>query len=228
MIVKRFRHFALLSVLLPGLHAMAAGSPATFEHPEDALLPRIKFPELRGDATGRILCTSYVERSGKIDKTGCFLNQPSDQVFVKAVVEGARKARMTPASVNGRPFAVYVQYIVEFSKKGDDEIIIIHNHPGVTENVEVYGVDHIGAQRGQTKEPWMNECPKRVRFAVWARAHVAETGEPSSISLTRAEGAAITERCEDAIIETLQQSTFVPAYADGEPVPSTYVEPFGN
>jgi len=37
-----------------------------------------------------------------------------------------------------------------------------------------------------------------------------------------------TEPCQDAIKKTILDSQYTPAYADGEPVPSTYVEIFTN
>ena len=63
---------------------------------------------------------------------------------------------------------------------------------------------------------------------VLAKAHVSEEGKQGSISVEPVHGAAATERCLQAIIDTLNESRFTPAMADGEPVPSTFVEPFGS
>lgn len=203
--------------------------PASFDHPEDSLVSRIEFPELRGDSTAVIRCAVQVSRSGKMEDNGCYVNEAGDETFIKAINEAARKARLVPAMANGQPLRVYVQYQVEFRKEGDEETVTIYNHPGVEENVKAYGVNHIAAQRALgDDEPWQKICPSRNRFAVLVRAHVAWDGRPSSVSFTPGNAMPITSRCEDAIRQTVLNSVFTPAFADGEPVPSTFVEPFGS
>lgn len=218
----------LAGTLLAGGHAAAERLPATFDHEEAALAGRIEFPSLVGDASATVRCAARVTRSGKMEDNGCYANEPGDRAFVPQINAAAKKARLNPASFDGRKREVYVQYRVAFVKKGDDETVTIYNNPGLTENIEAYGEDHVAAQRAITGEDWQKVCPKRTRYLVWAKAHVAETGEQSSLSLLPGEGVPLTRECRDAIIATLQESQFTPAYADGEPVPSSFIEPFGN
>ena len=78
------------------------------------------------------------------------------------------------------------------------------------------------------KEAWQKSCPQQNRFVVMARANVDWDGNPSAVSITHLDGIPITQKCEDAIRNAVLDSRFIPAFADGEPVPSTFVEPFGN
>ncbi len=219
---------ALAVALLPAGHAAGQRLPATFDHEEAALGARIEFPSLVGDASATVRCAARVSPSGKMEDNGCYAIEPGDQAFVPQINQAAKKARLNPASFDGRKREVYVQYRVAFAKKGDVETITIYNNPGLVENIEAYGEDHIAAQRGITDESWQKVCPKRTRYLVWAKAHVAASGEQSSISLVPGEGVPLTRECRDAIIATLEQSQFTPAFADGEPVPSSFIEPFGN
>lgn len=217
---------ALFGLCLPAVGAERV--PATFDHDEAALASLIEFPELRGDARATLRCAAKVTDSGKLKDNGCFAEQPSDQAFLPGINKAAKKARMNPARFGGKGRDVYVQYRVGFVREGDENTIVIYNNPGLLENIEAYGEDHIAPQRALTDESWQKECPRRMRFLVWAKAHVAETGEQSSISLLPGDSPPITERCSKAIVATLEKSSFTPAYADGEPVPSSFIEPFGN
>lgn len=230
---KRVRSIrrALLLALLSFSATLAHGAdllPARFDHPEHSLVGLIEFPELRGDASARLNCASQVSRAGRMQETGCYLNTAGDEVYVAAIAKAARKARMTPAIRDGEPFAVYVQFQVEFVKAGDDESIRILNNPGLKENIDAYGEDHIAAQRGLAVDAFSRVCPRRVKYLVWAKAHVAADGEHSNYSVLPGSGAPITEKCRDGIVETLRNSVFTPAFADGEAVPSSFIEPFGN
>jgi hypothetical protein len=195
---------------------------------EDSLAKRIEFPELRGDTTAMIRCAARVQGNGKMKDNGCASTTPSDQVFIAPINKAARKARLTPAVAEERNPEVYFQYRVEFIKKGDDQIVKVYPNPGVQENVEAYGADHVAPQRAIGKEEWQDVCPARAQFLVWLKAHVAEDGTPSNLSLTHGGGLKPPPRCEEAILSSAGTSLFFPALADGEPVPSTYVEPYGN
>ena len=223
-----------LSILLCVLSLIAAESvlaerqPARVGSGKDSLGARIEFPELKGDATATVRCAAQVERGGDMEKNGCYNEGPSDQLFIPAITKAARKAEMQPASLDGRSVEVYFQYRVRFEKKGDETTVTVLENPGVTENVEAYGEDHVAAQRAIGDEAWQKECPSRARYLVWLRAHVAPDGNVSNLSLTHGNGIMPTPRCQQAILGTVENSIFFPALDDDEPVPSTYVEPFGN
>jgi hypothetical protein len=195
---------------------------------EDALPRRIEFPELKGDTSAIIRCAARVEDSGKMEENGCVVESPADQVFAEPINKAAKKARMLPAMADGTEREVYFQYRVEFIQKGDERTVNIYPNPGVQENVEAYGADHVAAQRAIGAEEWQDVCPETAQYLVWLKAHVAEDGTPSNLSLTHGGGLTPSPRCQQAILDSAEGSVFFPALADGEPVPSTYVEPYGN
>lgn len=226
-LVLRATWITIIGLLMCSV-ANAERSPATFGHAEASLTSLIEFPELRGDATVMLQCFAQVQGSGKMKETGCFLNNNGDQVFIAAIMKAAKKARLNPAQMDGKKMAVYVQFRVQFTKVGDAETVKIFNNPGLQENIDAYGEDHIAAQRAMTREVWQKTCPRRTRFVVWAKAHVAEDGQQSSFSVVPGDGPPITAKCRDGILTTLTESRFTPAMADGVAVPSSFIEPFGN
>ena len=208
--------------------ALAEFSPATFSTGEKSLETLIEFPELRGDVSVTISCISLLARNGKLEEHGCYQQNPGDEAFIAPLYKAARKARLVPAVLDGKPVSVVFQYRAHFTKQGEDETVQFVANPGYEENVEAYGAAHVAAQRVYTKDDWEKSCPKQARFIVMVRANVDYDGTPSAASVTHLNGINITEKCEQAIIDSVLESRFIPAHADGEAVPSTFVEPFGN
>ena len=204
--------------------------PADFEHTESKrrLGNRIEFPEVSGNATAMIHCFSQIATSGKMTDTGCFIKDNYDGPFAAAIMKAAKRSFMNPAIIGGKKRKIYLQFRVEFIAQGEDRDIHLYLNPGHTENVEAYGYDHIAAQRAIGKEPWQDICPQRAKYLVAVRAFVGEDGEPGNPSLERISGIMPTPDCQNAIKETILQSSFTPAMADGYPVPSAFVETFSN
>lgn len=219
---------ALAAIVLAPVEGHAERTAALLGSGEDSLQKLIKFPELRGDTTATIRCAARVQDNGKMKDNGCAATSPADHVFTEPINKAARKARLIPAQADGRKMEIYFQYRVEFVKKGDESVVNVYPNPGVQENVEAYGPDHVAAQRAIGKEKWQDVCPERAAYLVWLKAHVSEDGTPGNLSLTHGGGIRPTPRCQEAILESAEASVFFPALSDGEPVPSTYVEPYGN
>jgi hypothetical protein len=226
------RIFFLLTAM--GASAAAAAQelrPANFEvEDEDRQFRRLLgFPEVQGDVEVQLNCFSLVQDSGKMKDTGCYFTNNYDQPFVMAVTKAAKKARMNPAVIDSEPRDVYLQFTVKFEQKEDERRIFYVLNPGYEENVDAYGIDHIAGQRAIGKrEPWNEVCPKRARYLVLVRSYLGQDGRADNVSIEHRDGIVPTETCKDAIRQTILASRFTPAYADGEPVPSTYFEPFGN
>jgi len=218
----------MLAVILAPAALAQQRTPAQFGSGEKSLPALIEFPELKGDTTVTLRCAALVQPDGDMEMNGCYAENPADQLFIKKIVDAAKKARMQPAVADGTARTVYLQYRVQFAKKGDEETINVWPNPGVQENIDAYGEDHVAAQRVVGKEPWQEACPKSAAYLVWLKAHVAPDGTLSNPSLTHGSGLNPPPRCQEAILETVSSSLFFPALAGGEPVPSTYVEPFGN
>ena len=226
-----FCRAALFATLLAaGTAASQDRQPANFdvEDSEKVLLNRIVFPEFKGDVSAMIDCFAIVETGGKMKDYGCFTKDQFDAPFAEAVNYAAKKARMNPAVFDGKKRRIYLQFRVEFIATDDERTIDLYLNPGFSENIEAYGYDHIAGQRVVGKESWMGVCPQRSRYSLWVRAYLGEDGRADNVNLVHAGGIVPTESCQNAIRETILSSLFTPALADGVPVPSTYVEIFGN
>src|SRR5690606_40027015 len=60
------------------------------------------------------------------------------------------------------------------SDLGDEATVNVYPNPGVAENVEAYGADHVAAQRTIGKEEWQDICPERTDYLVWLKARSEE------------------------------------------------------
>ncbi len=186
----------------------------------------IEFPEVTGNISVTISCFSQVQTGGKMKKTGCYSANGFEATFAAAVSKAARKARLNPAIIGGKPRKVFLQFRVEFNAEGAEEkrveTIDLHLNPGYEENIIAYGFEHIAGQRAiGRKESWQEACPRHAKFAVWARAYLGEDGRAESPSVEHATGIIPTAPCIDAIKRVIVASQYVPATSEG-------VEIFGN
>lgn len=206
--------------------------PASLDFPEQKrnLAALIEWPELKGNVSVMLSCMALAQANGKLKDHGCYTKDNFDSPFAEAVNKAARKARVVPALVNGKARTVYLQYRLEFIAEGEERNIHVYLNPGYAENVEAYRYDHIAGQRVTSgkNEPWQDACPERAKYAVWVRAYLGEDGKAANPSIVHASGVIPVARCQDAIKQTIVQSLYTPAMADGVPVPSTFVELFGN
>ncbi len=225
---KRF--IAAITLLVASANCWAEFSPASFGDPdaEKAILRLAEFPDIKGPATITLRCAVLATSSGKFKDNMCYLESEFDQPFASSLFEASRKAKLLPATIDGREKTVYLQYAVEFIKDGEREEIILFPNPGVLENVEEYGKNHFAAQRVVGKEKWQSDCPKKKRYLVIAKAHVNELGQSSHVSLEHGGGIIPPIACQDAITRNILNSLYIPAFADDMPVPSTFVEPYSN
>lgn len=221
---------ALAAMIASAGPAAAERTPAMFETGESKqqFPSLLVFPDIAGNVSIMLHCASQIEPSGKMKDTFCVIRNNGEVVFGAAVQKAAKKARLTPASIDGKGQKVYLQFRIEFIKEGDSKTIHIYSNTGDAENVEAYGNDHVAAQRVIGKEPWMNVCPGRAQFGITARAHVSVEGVASNVSLHHGYGIVPTGTCQQSIIRTIESSAFTPAMSGNEPVPSAFVEPFGN
>lgn len=226
------RSLPILLLLL--LAAAASGEdefrPASFGSAdmEKSFMSLLKFPETQGDVTVTLDCFARVKTNGRLEDHNCYIKENWDSPFAEVFNVAAKKARVIPAMISGKQREVYLQIKVVFQKKGDEHRAGVMMNPGYPENVAAYGVDHIGAQRVLGRENWQKACPRRAHYALLAKAHVGEDGRASSPSIVHGSGIVPTEQCQQAIKDTLTNSAYIPAMADGVPVPSTFTEPFGN
>jgi hypothetical protein len=225
-----FRYIPIVLLLALGTAAAQDRQPANFdvEDSEKALDNRIVFPKIKKDGSAMIDCFAIVETSGKMKDYGCYAQDQIDAPFAEAVNYAAKKARVNPAIIDGKKRQIYLQFRAEFIAEGDERTIDLYLNPGFAENIEAYGYDHIAGQRVVGKEAWLGVCPQAARYSLWVRAYLGEDGRTDNVNLIHSGGIVPTEACQNAIKETILSSLYTPAMADGAPVPSTYVEMFGN
>jgi len=226
------RILTALFLIMTACAAAAEGTqPANFDHEEDKrrMDKLIEFPEIKGNIAVVLSCFSQIQANGKMESTGCFLQNNHDETFVAAVNKAAQKARMNPAIIDGKARKIFLQFRVEFIAQEEQKRIHFYLNPGYEENVKAYGFEHIAGQRVIGKdEPWNSACPQRAKYNVWVRAYLGEDGRADSPTVEHANGIIPTAACQDAIKQTIIESRYTPTLADGEPVPSTYIEIFGN
>ena len=230
MINSIHRFIAVIALLVVTSNASAQIAPATLGDPtaESYFINYIAFPETQGDANVNIFCEAVVKANGKFRFANCAIRNAWEPDFVAAINKATKKGVLQPATENGKGVEVIVYFQVEFLKKDEQFEINIVLNSAVTENVEEYGPNHIGAQRAYQKEYWQKVCPKRAGWTIYALAHVDDQGVASSVNLEHGAGIVPTGQCQAAIIDTVASSRFAPTTVDGVAVPSSYIEPFGN
>jgi hypothetical protein len=224
---------SIVLVVIAGLISFtsAAGAQrvsAAFGSGEDSLDKWITFPDVKGEIDKTLICQGILKPNRKLDSPACYVVAAGDELYIEAINKAVKKARFIPAQFNGKDVGVYFQYRVQFLQKEGKHAIVLLPNQGYLENIDAYGDTFVAAQRVVSREKWENVCPRKAHFVVVTRSYVGEDGIQSSINLEHGSGITISPKCREAIIETLEQSTFMPALADGEPVPSSYVEAFGR
>jgi hypothetical protein len=112
---------AALCTGLASISAWAEFSPASFDVDEEkrSFADLLEFPDISGNVSIMMMCASQIATSGKMSETGCMIRNNGEVVFGRAVQAAAKKARVTPAEINGKEYKVYLQFRVEFIKEGD-------------------------------------------------------------------------------------------------------------
>ena len=219
--------FLLSSILFFG-HSAAEKVPANFNTQDKSLDQIIKFPDIKGDISTTINCSGVVQKNKKIKFFSCFKNQPGDEVYIYEIYKAFKKARFNPAQVNRKKEEALVQFRIFFKSEDNNNSINIINNIGYKENVDAYGINHIGAQRIIGTEIWQKHCPKFNQYNLLTKTHVNSEGSASSASIHNYKGIKISQSCNNWILSTLNSSMYIPAISGGIFVPSTHIEVFGN
>jgi len=222
-------HFYLLffSILMMNV-VFADNQSANFEVNENSLLSRLNFPEIKGTTSVLISCSGVIKKNKKLDQILCYKNQAGDEIYIQEIYRAIKKSRFNPAVINKKTVEVFLQFRVFFKQDKNDRTIKLISNTGYEENVNAYGIDYIGAQRVLGKEEWQKYCPKYNRYRLLSKAHVSPNGIASNANVTPLNGIDINQKCNRSINSTINNSLYIPAYTNDEPVPSTYIELFGN
>ena len=198
-------------------------TPANFVEGERSLKNLIRFPKIKGDLSIVVTCTSIGTAKGRIQEAKCSAADDPDQKFAIAVSRRTRSARITPAIVDGKNEQVDFQFNVVFTRIGETETIDVYtnNH----KNLDRFGPDYISAQRYSPYE-LPDVCKeRRLSYLILEIAVVTKEGRVKESDL-HVDSIGIAKVCETSLREITRRSRFVPAFHDGSPVESVWVNPW--
>jgi hypothetical protein len=224
--MHRYFFFSLMLILSNVI--FAANQPANFDDTENSLLAELNFPAIKGNASALINCSGIIKKNRKIDHIVCYKNQAGDEIYIQEIYRASKKSRFNPAKINSKVVEVFIQFRILFKQEKDNSSVKLLSNAGYEENVNAYGMSYIGAQRVIGNESWQNNCPKYNRYRVLSKAHVDITGAASNANITPLNGIDINKKCNISINSSINSSRYIPAHNNSKPVPSTYIELFGN
>lgn len=201
----------------------ATFTPATFVEGKRSLKTLLKFPKVDGDVSVAVICTSIGTAKGRIREAKCSAANDPSQKFAIAVNRRAKSARINPATVDGRDEQVDFQFTVIFSRTGDAESIDVYVNN--QKNLDRFGPDYISAQRYSPYE-LPDVCKeRRASYLILEVAVVTKEGAVTDSQL-HVDSVGIAKVCEDALRVITKSSRFIPAFYEGSPVESVWVNPW--
>jgi hypothetical protein len=185
-------------------------SPATFPENEQALVHKLRFPDVQGEVNVTIKCDSHIDMSGRFgDWTFCFPGGTRFLGYQKAVFGAVPKARMIPAQVRGRAVSVWFQYSVNFQRSAAGESIRVF--PNQLLDTQEYGLDYIGPQRHEPNEYDYN-CPSAQ--GIWVSMTVDEHGIPGELAALDGR----ESECTTSALHWAGVGRYIPAFSNSRPV----------
>lgn len=201
----------------------ASFTPATFVEGKRSLKTLLTFPKVDGDVSVTVTCTSIGAANGRIREAKCSAANDPSQEFAIAVNRRAKSARINPATVDGREEKVDFQFTVIFSRIGDAESIDVYVNN--QKNLDRFGPDYISAQRYSPYE-LPDVCKeRRASFLILEVAVVTVDGAVKESDL-HVDSVGIATVCEEALRQITESSRFIPAFYEGSPVESVWVNPW--
>ena len=203
--------------------AVPSFAPANFVEGERSLKNLIRFPKVQGDLSVVVNCTSIGSAKGRIREAKCSATGDPSQKFAIAVSRRTRSARITPAIVDGKNEQVDFQFSVVFKRTGETETIDVYTNN--RKNLDRFGPDYVSAQRYSPYE-LPDVCKaRRASFLILEIAVVTKEGRVKESDL-HVDSIGIAKICETSLREITRNSRFVPAFHDGLPVESVWVNPW--
>jgi len=228
---KSLNLFAALTATVLVLSALDASNsvfaatftPATFVEGKRSLKNLLDFPKIDGDVSVTVSCTSIGTANGRIREAKCSAANDPSQKFAIAVNRRAKSARINPATVDGRKEKVDFQFTVVFSRTAGEESIDVYVNN--QKNTDRFGPDYISAQRYSPYE-LPDVCKeRRLSFLILEVAVVTADGAVKESDL-HVDSVGIPNTCEVQLREITKSSRFIPAFYEGSPVESVWVNPW--
>ncbi|MBT8098539.1 MAG: hypothetical protein KJO82_02250 [Gammaproteobacteria bacterium] len=221
----RIRAALLLLLLYGGL--ATAQAPAAFTHADFVTGDRsmqqlVEFPGIDDDVQVNVTCSGIATAKGRLKEALCSAPNDPDLEFTMAVSRRFNSSRMVPATVDGKAEEVDFQFVVSFSKKGDNETIAVYPNNG--KNIDRLGLEYYSAQR-YSPHVWPHRCGStRREDLVLEVAIIDATGRPREVNVMTAE-TVLPATCKARLISQLEDGRWIPASYNGEFVESVWVSP---
>ncbi len=234
--------FGCIAALSPGLSAVAQEaadgprfSPAMFQTGEGSLESRFFLPDSRKDKELTIFCSALISVRGLIEEQRCNWDHKNKPYRIPAG-NAIRNVRLEPATVDGQKVIAYIKYAYKITHKdGKSSLKVYPNH---FVNSQYYGDDYIAAQSyipGTDLyasesvffgKPWIErevqrKCRRDAR--VFLKMKIENTGKVSAVEVIDKPR---PKSCGDSIAEAVAKGLYIPAFNQGQPVASIYVEKY--
>ncbi len=209
--------------------------PATFKPGEDSLESRFFVPKSREDKELTIFCNALISVRGVIEEQQCNWDHKNKPYRIPAE-NSIRNVRLNPASVDGEKVIAYIKYALKIEHKGGESSIKMYPHHFV--NSQYYGDDYIAPQSYVPGtdlyadesiffgKPWIERevARKCIRSArVFLKMKIENDGGVSDVAVIDKPS---PKSCGDSIAEAAKKGTYIPAFFQGKPVASIYVEKY--
>lgn len=222
-----FRRFIPLLVIPAFIATQASIAqeyiPAEFGEFKADFVERLWTPDLQDGDRLVVKCGAFIGLNGRFSNPYCY-DDIEDLSFSREVSNRVRRAtrniRLEPARVDERIVAVWFNFSIIFTQQaGEQSAQVVENH---MVNEAEYGLDYIAAQRWNDSS-WSCGLLPNIRFNV--TAFISENGELTGFGETENFN---NDHCLRMVQRNMRSSQFIPATIDGSPVPSTYIELFGD
>ncbi len=197
--------------------------PAHFGTAEQDLLEKLDIPQIAKGTQLISRCAGWVSDEGIFVRVFCFTDQSltqNEQFAVQlsqSIPDAAASTQITPAMVNGSNKSVWFNFSVVIDSSGSDqEVMVLNNH---LYNEATLGRDYISAQRYDRRNWGCYGFTGNVSFGIYVSSD-SEASDFQSIQKT------LTKNCERRILRALRRSKYIPAFLDGSPIDSHYIEFF--
>ena len=200
-------------------------TPAHFAEGENTIESLVKFPRGSKDVDVKIKCDSVVTNDAKLERVVCYAPDRHKRSYKDAIYKIVEDVELVPATVNGTPETVVMQYTVHFVRKDGEQSISVYSNHGF--DSKKYGNEYSGVQRYDWGRWSSKGCRRHYRrFIVTTEALVGSDGRLQEYKLIK--GNHVLGACEEDLENHIKTGSYIPAMKDGAPVQARFVETYLN
>ena len=206
--------------------------PAIFGEFKKQFISKIKIPSNYNDFSIIIRCSGAIRANGRFaNGVQAICDQQDNSVGLEGqsfsfifsqISKASKNLQVEPASVNGIKKNIWFNFHVNINKAdGRLSITVNENH---LINASLLGTEYIASQRFEpSKIPFISNCLRR-RNSMTIGANVSSTGSASGYNIIGNDNP--SNSCVRSVERTIEESGFIPAFVDAQPVNSVWTELF--